>query len=278
MSPLTQGIADLLAPLRNDPDASAILCDIDGTLATIVADPADAFVPAETQRALRALAGRFALVACVSGRRAADARKRVGVEELTYAGNHGLELLEPGATEVAVDPAIGAGADAVRAFVRGLDAGSLRGSGFRLEDKGPIQALHWRGVADPDLAEERALEIAAAARGAGLEPRLGRRVLELRPTAEIDKGTTVRGLLDRSGASMALFAGDDRTDLDAFDALRSMLEEGVLRVGLRIGVSSEEAPPGLESASDAVVSGPEELRVVLEALAAAPRRSPAGRG
>ena len=267
VSALGERIADLLAPLRDDPQASAILCDIDGTLAPIVADPSDASVPEETRRTLRALSRGFGMVACVSGRRAVDARALVGVDELTYAGNHGLELLEPGGGEIAVDPALGDRGHAASDFVRALDAVALRDAGLRLEDKGPIQALHWRSAPDPERAEERALAIAAAAREAGLEPRLGRRVLELRPNVEVDKGTTVRGLVERSRTSMALFAGDDRTDLDAFAALRSMVAEEALRVGVCLGVASDEAPPELATASDAVVAGPVELSRVLEALA-----------
>ena len=80
----------LLDPIRADPAAAALLFDIDGTLAAIVPDPEDAAVPAETRDVLRELAARFSLVACVTGRRALEARRMVGVEELTYSGNHGL--------------------------------------------------------------------------------------------------------------------------------------------------------------------------------------------
>ena len=99
-------IAQLIAPLRADPGSAAVLCDVDGTLAPIVGDPASAAVPEETREALRALARRYALVACVSGRRAVEARRLVGVDELAYAGNHGLELLAPRAEEAIVDPAL----------------------------------------------------------------------------------------------------------------------------------------------------------------------------
>ena len=73
----------ILEPLRADPAAGAILCDIDGTLAPIVTDPEAAEVPAEAQRVLTELAERYRLVACVSGRRASAARRMVGVEALT---------------------------------------------------------------------------------------------------------------------------------------------------------------------------------------------------
>src|SRR5919109_166175 len=98
--------AQLITPLRERPQASGVLCDIDGTLAPIVRDPADAAIPAEAREVLRAMARRYALVACVSGRRAIEARRLVGLDELAYAGNHGLELLRPGAEEAILDQAI----------------------------------------------------------------------------------------------------------------------------------------------------------------------------
>ena len=232
-------IAQLIAPLRDDPASAAVLCDVDGTLAPIVGHPEDAAVPAQTQVTLRELAGLYALVACVSDRRAVEARRLVGVDELAYAGNHGLELA----------------------------AAALSRAGLRLEHKGPIQALHWRGAADEEAAERRAGLIAAEARQAGLEPRWGRKVLEIRPASGTDKGTAVARLLFEQPIEQALFAGDDRTDLDAFRALRSLVDAGSLRGAVCIGIGSDEAPPELSDQADAVVAGPEEFAGVLRALA-----------
>jgi trehalose 6-phosphate phosphatase len=262
-------LQQLVEPLREVPEESAVLLDVDGTLAPIVDDPAEASVPEPTRAALRKLAGRFALVACVSGRRSLEARRLVGVEELTYAGNHGLEVLAPGDPAPAFDASLGDRANAAREFVLDLDAETLRAVGLRLEDKGPIQALHWRGSPSELEAEARAREIAERAQRAGLEPRWGRKVLELRPTANVDKGTTVRRLLERPNLELALFAGDDRTDLDAMHALRSLVEGGQLRGAVCIGVASEEAPSALAEEVDALLAGPAELVEVLGLLASA---------
>ncbi|HSF01979.1 MAG TPA: trehalose-phosphatase [Solirubrobacterales bacterium] len=259
-------IAQLIAALRADPGSAAVLCDVDGTLAPIVGAPESAVVPEETRDALRALAGRYALVACVSGRRAIEARRLVGIDELTYAGNHGLELLAPRAEEAIVDPAPTEGALTARDFIGELEGASLDGAGLRLEDKGPIQALHWRGAADEEVAERHAGEIAEAAREAGLEPHRGRKVLEIRPASGIDKGTAVERLLSGQRIERALFAGDDRTDLDAFRALRSLVAAGSLAAGVCIGIDSSEAPEELSREADAVVGGTEEFRGVLRAL------------
>ncbi len=265
--PVARRIAELIAPLRCNPASGAVLCDIDGTLAPIVGDPDQAAVPNQTRETLRELARRYALVGCVSGRQAVEARKLVGVNELTYAGNHGLELLTPGADEAIVEPAVEQAGRAVREFVLELNPAALEGAGLRLEDKGPIQALHWRGAADPQAAERRARAIASMAQRAGLEPRWGRKVLEIRAGSGIDKGTVVKRLLSEQRIERALFGGDDRTDLDAFRALRSLVEARTLRVGLCIGVGSQEAPPELSEQADAIVADPEEFLGVLRALA-----------
>ena len=275
MSPtpaVADGIERLIEPLRENPERAAILCDIDGTLAPIVSDPDDAEVPEATRKVLRQLADRYVLVGLVSGRRAADARRLVGVGEAAYAGNHGLELMAPGAEGVILDPAVGDRAGAAREFVGGLDLTALRDAGLRSEDKGPIQSLHWRGAPDEGLAERRARQVAEEATRAGLLPHWGRKVLEIRPVAGIDKGTAVRRLVGGGALEGALFGGDDRTDLDAFGALRSLAAAGDLGVAVCIGVASDEAPSQLPREADAVVSGPDEFGEVLRALV--PPRAP----
>ena len=97
---------DRLAPLRAEPARAAILTDIDGTLAPIVDRPEQAAVPEAAREALIALSGRFGLVGCVSGRQAEEARRLVGVDEIAYAGNHGLELLLPGEDGPQLDPSL----------------------------------------------------------------------------------------------------------------------------------------------------------------------------
>ncbi len=174
--------AALLEALRADPARTAILTDIDGTLAPIVERPEQAEVPREAVELLGRLSEVYALVGCVSGRRAAEARRLVGLDGISYAGNHGLEAAgRPGDEEARLNPSLEGREDAAREFVADFDAGELAGIGLRIEDKGPIHALHWRGAEDERGAEARAREIAADAGRAGLEPHWGRKVLELRP-------------------------------------------------------------------------------------------------
>jgi trehalose 6-phosphate phosphatase len=256
-----------LARLREAPGRAAILTDVDGTLAPIVGRPDEAAVPARASEALRRLSERYGLVGCISGRRAEQARLLVGVEQIAYAGNHGLELLLPGAAEPQLDPSLRGREGGAAEFVAGLGAGALAEAGLRLEDKGSIQALHWRGAEAERAAEARAHEIAAAAGRAGLEPRWGRKVLELRPAGGGGKEAAVAALLAAGGIAAAVYAGDDRTDIDAFRRLRELRRAGELETAVCVGVASPEAPAELAEESDLTVDGPDGWLAMLEALA-----------
>ena len=261
------GLEALLAPLKEDPAHAAILLDVDGTLAPIVERPEDAAVPERARELLARLAERFALVACVSGRPALDARRVVGLDQLAYSGNHGYELLEPGESRPRPDPSLDGHDRDAGEFVAGIDAGDLERAGIRVEDKGAIVALHWRGADNEGEAEALASEIAADAEWGGLVPHRGRKVLEIRPNVAINKGIAVAALIPSVPARAALYAGDDRTDADAFAALRMLRDDGELDAVACIAVASEEAPPEVTESADAVVGGPEGLVEALESLA-----------
>ncbi|HEX8959907.1 MAG TPA: trehalose-phosphatase, partial [Solirubrobacterales bacterium] len=101
----------------------------------------------------------------------------------------------------------------------------------------------------------------------GLDPRWGRKVLELRPVGGGGKDAAVAALLAADGVSAAVYAGDDRTDLDAFRRLRQLREQGELETAVCVGVASSEAPPDLAEESDLTVDGPAGWLDLLESLA-----------
>jgi trehalose 6-phosphate phosphatase len=241
--------------------------DVDGTLAPIVDRPEDAAVPEETSRILAGLASRYAVVACVTGRRALEARRMVGVPELEYVGNQGFELLRPGEDQPRADPAATPGSDRARKFLEGLDLQRLERLGVRREDKGPIQVLHWRGADDEAQAEEVVKSVSQLAVHANLIPLWGRKVLDLRPVSGIDKGSAVHRLLvEHAPLDAAIFAGDDRTDLDAFRALARLAGTPRLGKAVRLGVFTEESPAEIKTEADMVVEGTEGVLEVLRAL------------
>jgi trehalose 6-phosphate phosphatase len=232
-----------LARLTAEPERAALLLDVDGVLAPIVPVPHEASVPPETRDELRRLNDRYALVACISGRSAADARRIVGLDELVYVGEHGLEL----------EPEAAAWSERLQQFAATVDWADV-------ERKPLTVTFHYRRAGDEDEALTMLNAVAARARHEGFVARFGRKVLELRPPVAAHKGTAVAHLLGERGLGRALYAGDDTTDLDAFAALAG------LEVGVRVAVASPEGPAELREAADLVVDGPAEVLQLLRRL------------
>jgi trehalose 6-phosphate phosphatase len=261
-------LTEAIAPLRADPSRSAVLLDIDGVLAPIVRHADDAHVPEPTRVPLIAVARRYGLVACVSGRQATTARRIVSLGSITYVGNHGAEMLRGGRTTVELDPEVAEWAPRIREFADGAWSDQLRRLRVRAEDKDVIRAFHWRGAPDEEAAETAVREIARQAEDAGLVTHWGRKVLEIRPPVELNKGRGVRRLIEEASLDAAAYVGDDTTDLDAFAALRALVDEKQLKHALCVGVTSDETPPELEAQADLLVDGPLGVRTLLAALAA----------
>jgi trehalose 6-phosphate phosphatase len=263
----TEAIERFLGPLTDHPEKAVILCDLDGTLAEIVARPELTRITDGVRVALARIADRYAQTAVVTGRRATVARSIIGIQKLTYIGNHGFELLLPGAPDSRAAPELGGMGELARRFANGLDEADLGRTGLRVEDKGPIVAIHWRGVTDEAAAEEAAATIAADAESRGLVVHRGRKVLELRPPIDVDKGSAAESLLLGTAATAAFYAGDDLTDLDAFRALDRLRASGRLAVAVKVGVASAEGPEEIAAESDLSVAGPAGLLPVLRFLA-----------
>ncbi len=273
MSGHTRGVtsallSEALEPLRSNPSRSAVLLDIDGTLAPIVQHAADASVPEATRQLLIAVVKRYGLVACVSGRRASEARAMVSIGAISYLGSHGAELLRAGWTEAKLDPGLEDWARRIHEFGHEVDTPELRRRRVRMEDKGAIIAFHWRGAPDEQAAEAAIDTIAERAKAAGLRTHAGRKVLEVRPPVRIDKGAGVTALLENADIDVAMYVGDDATDLDAFRALEALAESGRLQRAIRVGVSSEDGPAAIQSEADVVVEGTEGVQELLSMLAA----------
>ncbi len=259
-------LAEALKPLRADPARAAVLLDVDGTLAPIVRHADDAHVPEPTRAQLIAVAKRYGVVACVSGRQATTARRIVSLGSIAYVGAHGSELLRPGGTEVDLDADVAAHEDAVRSFAHDAWSDELHRLRVRREDKRAIAAYHWRGAPDEEAAEEAVRAVAERAQAAGLATHWGRKVLEVRPPVAIDKGRGVRRLLQAADVGAALYVGDDLTDLDAFAGLRDLAAEGRLEAVVCVGVRSDETPERLLEEADLLVDGPLGVRALLTAL------------
>jgi len=239
------GSDDLLARLAADPAEAGLFLDFDGVLAPIVDRPEDAAAPPETRAELGRLVERYALVAVVSGRAGEDVHARVGVEGVVCVGSHGLEL----------EPQAERWRPALAAFAAGAPWPQED-----VEVKGPAVAFHFRGRTDEREAVRELEAIAEAAVSQGLTARYGRKVLEVLPPVDSNKGTAVRRLLEERGLRRALAAGDDTTDLDSFAALDG------LEVAVRVAVASAEGPDALLEAADLVVGSTGEFLALLRRL------------
>jgi trehalose 6-phosphate phosphatase len=235
----------LLAPVTAAPEEAALFLDFDGVLAPIVERPEDAYPPAETRAELARLAGRYGLVAVVSGRAGPDVRDRVGVPGVVYVGSHGLELDRQ--------------ADRWRQQIADFASAAVWPPS-EIELKGLSVAFHFRHRDDEAAAVLELEVLAQSARDEGLMARFGRKVLEVLPPVGSNKGTAVRSLLEGAGLSRALVAGDDTTDLDAFRAVEDLDHK------LRVAVVSEESPPILAENAELVLSSTDEFLELLKRL------------
>ncbi|MEV5824787.1 trehalose-phosphatase [Spirillospora sp. NPDC052242] len=262
---MTPAGAEGIDAIRRTPGRAVLAFDFDGTLAPIVADPAEARAEPRAAGTLARLAARAGAVAIITGRPAAIAVEYggfAGIDGLVVLGQYGMERWESG--ELATPEPLPGVAEA-RAKLPGVLAAAGAPPGTFVEDKQHALVVHTRRCAEPEVALERLRGIIAALAertGLALEP--GRFVLELRPPG-MDKGVALRAFVTERGErpSAVLFAGDDLGDLAAFDAVEALRAEGV--PGVTVCSASNEVTELAERA-DVVVDGPSGVIDLLDAL------------
>lgn len=243
---------------RLDASPLALLLDIDGTLAPIASTPALAQVPASTRFVLERLVQLPGVViALVSGRAADDAARLAAVRGAWVIGNHGYELMAPDGT-IDVWPAAAEFEASMAEAARLLTPIEMI-DGALLENKRWTLSVHYRNVqyGFADL-EHRVRGVAA---DLGLRVTDGKKVIEVRPPIDVDKGTAVLTFALRHEAltrGAALYAGDDRTDEDAFRALRPTGRAITVRV---------DDDDSVETGAEFTLPSPTELHDLLGWLA-----------
>jgi trehalose 6-phosphate phosphatase len=234
-------VAACLEVLRQQP--AALVTDIDGTISAIAPTPFEAVVHAEALLALEQLTDVLAAVAVVSGRAPADGAAMVGLDQVIYVGNHGLERIVRGTPWT--HPVAEAARPAIAAALAEIQAGVLAAGEapwLIIENKGVTGTVHYRLAADPEEAAALLNPLAAvAAERHGLRVAAGRMIVELRPALSLNKGTAIRDLVTELGLRGVVFFGDDVTDVDGFKALRALRDEG-LAATLNVGVLAVETP------------------------------------
>ncbi len=249
------------------PRRSALLLDFDGTLAPIVAHPPDARMIAGARDAIAKLIPQFGMVAFISGRGIDDLGRLIDLPGCGYAGNHGFEVQLPGqpvqvaATAVSWQPIIDT-------FARQWDIAFRDRWGIFIEHKGATLSVHWRNAPDPQATQAEIMRVChPAATTLGLHVTWGRMVMEVRPPVAINKGTAARELVADTSVRHVIAIGDDTTDVDTWDAIHELRDASALDTAIAIVATGPETPDALRAQADIAVSGPDEVRDLLDALA-----------
>jgi trehalose-phosphatase len=234
----------------------AVFLDYDGTLTPIVSQPEDAWLSDSMRQALQELAAR-APVAILSGRDLDDVQRRVELDGIVYAGSHGFDIAGPHGLRRQMATAFLPNLDMVEKELHEALDGI---PGARVERKHFSVAAHSRNVKENDIpAVERAVG-AVCARHHELRRIDGKRVCELLPAIDWDKGKAVIWLLEtlgfERGKIRAVYIGDDSTDEDAF---RSLNQRGI---GILISEQSQH------TAARYSLEDPAEVERFLRALTA----------
>ncbi|MGM0574133.1 MAG: trehalose-phosphatase [Myxococcota bacterium] len=242
---------------RLGPRRPAAFLDYDGTLTPIVPRPEDAVLSDAMRRSLRRLADRVP-VAIVSGRDRPDVAAMVGLDDLVYAGSHGFDIAGPGGLHHEHPAGVERLPD-LDAAQRALESHLADVEGCQVERKRFAIAVHFRNVAPGRVDEvEAAVDEVLSGHEEALRKTGGKKIFELRPRVEWDKGRAVTWLLDALDLDrpdvVPLYVGDDVTDEDAFRALSGR--------GLGLVVGEVEG-----SAADYVLADVDEARRFLDWLA-----------
>jgi trehalose 6-phosphate phosphatase len=247
-----------------------LLSDYDGTLTPIVESPELAALSDDNRNLLNTLAHqpRFTL-GIISGRSLGDLKQKVGLEGIIYAGNHGFEIEGPGLSFI--NPV----AEEIKPFFRvvrqllNMTLGTIKG--VLVEDKGLTLSVHYRQV-EEDQAKDVKSIIERTINGP-ISSRIfkvtsGKKVYEVRPAVNWDKGKAIRLLMKKYGRGgrqsglLPIYLGDDLTDEDGFRMIQ--------KYGHGISVLVGEARP--DSAAQYGLKSPIEVQEFLGRLLEYSRR------
>ena len=242
---------------RLQKELPAIFLDYDGTLTPIVEDPTQAKIDEKTKDALRRLS-KHMFVAVISGRGLDDVRKMVGIDELSYAGSHGFEM-SGGRGYFDEDNRKQQYLLILKEAEQELEGVASELQGIRVERKPFALAIHYRGAKEREIAEIESRIDRLSERFSQLKKTAGKKIFELRPAVDWDKGKALQAMLgqfhvDRSRIT-PLYIGDDTTDEDGF---RSLGKGG-------IGILVSDAPR--RTSARFILRDPSEVTTFLETLA-----------
>ncbi len=236
-----------------------LVTDFDGTVSPIAPTPDAAELTPTNRTLLHRLTDQLALVAAVSGRAVDDLHAKIALPGVVCIGNHGLERWQKGWIDVL--PAAMVYRAALRRVI--VQITPHMQPGMILQDKRITVSLHYRQTPDPDAAREQLRPlIERISRDNGLRFIQGKRVLEVLPDLQINKGSALKFLVDDYTLDAVVFLGDDVTDADALKAAHDLRETGKYAVG--IGVESDETPASVQLNADLLVPGVSGVEAFLQ--------------
>ena len=234
----------------------AMFLDYDGTLTPIVRRPERAVLSNSIREILRMLVANMP-VAILSGRDLEDVRRRVDVEGILYAGSHGFDIAGPRGLrkQVATDflPILDAVEKELKQKLADIHGALLERKRFSI-------AAHYREVTDESLPQLEQAVNETAAHHRELRKMASKKVHELQPNIDWDKGKAVLWLLEVMGSEsreiFPIYIGDDLTDEDVFRAIKQR--------GVGIVVSEQPRP----TAARYALKNPTEVERFLRQIAA----------
>ena len=198
-----------------------LLIDYDGTLTPIVEKPELANLSPEVRICLQELAENSRItLGIISGRTLGDLKRKVVIDGIFYAGNHGLEIMGPAISYV------NSVAKETEPLLHSLyqDLGkALAGiQGARVDNKGLTLSLHYRLVDETQLDElteifSRFTRPLNASSKIKITP--GKKVYDIKPAVDWDKGKAIKFIaqkLEGENKPLMVYLGDDVTDYDGF--------------------------------------------------------------
>ncbi|MGH2509411.1 MAG: trehalose-phosphatase [Ktedonobacteraceae bacterium] len=249
---------------------TGLVFDIDGTLSPIAPTPDKAKLYPGVAGLLKQ-AQKYTHVAILTGRAIESGAAMVNVDGATYIGSHGLEWSSglPASHAVEILPEALGYIEPGKCLLD-LAEQQLTGiPGLLVERKRIGGAIHYRLCSNPEQVRHTIFTLLGEpARQVNMRLSEGKKVVEIRPPLAVDKGQSLRRLVQQLGLHSVVFAGDDRTDLDAVLEIARLKQEGVL--ALSIVVQHTDTLPALLENADMIVQEVEGmvdlLRQIVERL------------
>jgi trehalose 6-phosphate phosphatase len=205
-----------------------IFLDYDGTLSPIVEKPDMAVIDDERRRVIQQVSEKY-ITSIVSGRAKLDVKKRVNIDSCYYAGSHGFDISTPFKQDFTFADEF---VPILKEIYNELCLELENFEGVILENNIFTLSVHYRLARNEDFTEIEKIVKSKLTEKTKLTQ--GKMVFEFRPNIEWNKGKAVLKLLEMMNKSSNIFCiyiGDDKTDEDAFKALK---EEGI-GIGIFVG-------------------------------------------